>query len=273
MITEPLARGDVRTDRVGYLKLIEFYNNCSRYKNEEVLIDFQYLTWIDANMSALFMAIATKLHRENSISFRVDQDLLKTRFNILIRNLTFQDIEVIPNSTGSAIQLTGFTKTDDEKFLQYINESLLGHPNLQLTRGEKNSLRDAFLELFSNVQKHAKTNNPIFACGQYYPTFKRLSFTLVDTGIGYLPPIQRFTKGDISTPEGAILWALDGNTTKKNTPGGLGLKSVKQFCETSGSKFSIITSGAYWHNALSKALKVQEFCGTVVNVIFDCHRL
>src|SRR5690606_24535019 len=133
-------------------------------------------------------------------------------------------------------------------------------------------LIDAFLELFCNVQKHARTESPIFACGQFYPNMKRLCFTLVDMGVGYFQPIHEFTNRDVKTPSEAIMWALKGNTTKVGTPGGLGLKEIQKFCTESGSTFVIISGGAYWTNFQLFPTTVKPFCGTIVNVIFDCKK-
>lgn len=96
-------------------------------------------------------------------------------------------LEFIPKMDNkSAIKLTGFHVSEDEKFIAYIENEILSHPTMLLENVIKGRLIDAFLELFCNVQKHARTEFPIFACGQYYPNLNRLSFTLVDSGIGYL---------------------------------------------------------------------------------------
>jgi hypothetical protein len=79
--------------------------------------------------------------------------------------------------------------------------------------------------------------------------------------------------GAITTGEDAIMWALKGNTTKKDVPGGLGLKSIQKFCDESQGKFEIISSGAYWNNYMLFPNKAQPFCGTIVNIIFDCKNL
>ncbi len=64
-----------------------------------------------------------------------------------------------------------------------------------------------FLEVFSNIHLHAHTKDPVFACGQYYPSKNLLKFTLVDLGVGFLEPISNFTKNQINEAEKAILWA------------------------------------------------------------------
>lgn len=272
MISTKIGEKAIRTDKEGYTKLIEFYYKCNGIHGEQILIGFEDLTWIDANMSALLMSIIDKLTRENGLTFFVDSEIIKQKFNILIRNGWLAGVEFIPNSNKTAIRLTGFDKNQDEKFIRYIDQELLSHENLLIEKSDKDKLTDSLLELFCNIEKHAKTEAPIFACGQYYPTYERLSFTLVDSGVGYLPPIKDFTNGMIQTAQEAISWAIQGNSTKKDAPGGLGLKQIQKFCEENGSRFEIITGDAYWTNYQLFPVKVKEFCGTIVNVIFDCKR-
>ncbi len=265
-----LGAGEIHTSEDGYLKLIEFYENCNQYQNEEILIDFVDITWIDGNMAALLMAIVQKLNKENSLLFFVDPDVIEKSFHILIRNGWLTGVEFVQRENKTEIKLTGFNKNEDVEFINYIENELLSNQHLKINGPIKGRLIDAFLELYCNVQKHAQTDFPIFACGQFYPDKNRLSFTLVDCGVGYLPPIKEHTNGDIRTSSEAIMWALKGNTTKVGVPGGLGLKEIQRFCDESGSEFVIITGGAFWTNFQLFPTLTKPFCGTIVNVIFDC---
>lgn len=267
-----LGAGAIKTDQEGYLKLIDFYESCTKHKNDKIIIGFENITWIDGNMAALLMAIIQKIEKENMLSSFVDEEVIKARFDILIKNGWLKGVEFVQGLNKTEIKLTGFDKSEDVKFIQYIENELLSNHNLFIPEDVKNRLIDAFLELFCNVQKHARTDSPIFACGQYYPSLKRLGFTLVDCGVGYLPPIKEFTNNEIKTSTDAILWALKGNTTKLDAPGGLGLKEIQKFCSDSGSTFVIITGDAYWTNYQLFPTKIKPFCGTIVNVIFDCKR-
>ena len=238
----------------------------------QILVSFEGITWIDGNMAALLMSIIQKLESENKLAFFVDPDDIKQRFDILIKNGWLTGVEFVKTTSKTEIKLTGFNMDEDGKFIHYIENELLSNENLFIKEPVKKRLVDAFLELFCNVQKHARTESPIFACGQYYPDLKRLSFTLVDSGVGYLIPIKEFTNDVIKTPSDAILWALEGNTTKIGVPGGLGLKEIQKFCSESGSTFVIISGGAYWTNYQLFPTPVKPFFGTIVNVIFDCKR-
>jgi hypothetical protein len=270
VITEILAHGAIHTNKEGYLKLVNFYLRCQQHSDQEVLIDFKYVTWIDANFSALLQAMILQLQLEQNLVFFIEQKQIETKFDILIRNGLVRGLEFLPQARNSSIiHLNGFSSEDDTAYLDYIEE-LVNHRSLLMSNDDRFSLIDAFLEIFVNVQSHAQTAAPFFACGQYFHRDKKLKFTLVDTGVGYFPPIHAFTQGRITSASEAILWALEGNTTKSGTPGGLGLPSIAKFCKSSHSQFGIITSGAYWTNAQVVPTEVTEFCGTIVNVIFEC---
>ncbi len=273
MISVGLGDGDIKTDLEGHTKLIEFFERCHGIKAVDVLIDFSKLTWVDANMSALLMAILKKLEKENQLKFYVDSQMISERFKVLTINGFMPIAELVPGQVNkSSVKLKGFNKNEDGRFIQYIERELLSHEKLLLGTGEKGKLVDSFLELFSNVQQHADTDDPIFACFQFYPTRQVLSFTLVDLGRGYLPAIKQATNGTVYDAAAAIKWALQGgNTTKTDAPGGLGLSEIFKFCQSNNAIFDIITGNAYWRNRLPQPQISKLFCGSMVNVIFDCN--
>ncbi len=271
MITKTVGVGEIRTTLTGYTKLITFYENCRGYRNKDILVSFDDLSWFDANMCALLKGIIHKLALENNLIFYVESSgTITEKFDILIRNGFLETLTAPRGKTGSEITLKGFRPSEDVAFLKYVENSLLAHQSLTISEREKSLLIDSFLEVFVNVEKHADTSHPIFACGQYYPNKHLLNFTLVDLGVGYLPPIREFTNGRVKDSRGAILWALEGNSSKKGAPGGLGLRQIQEHCAKNDSTFGIITGGSYWDNKRSKVVSTKQFCGTVVNLIFTC---
>lgn len=271
MITISLGTGSITTSLYGYNKLIAFYGACKEYRRKEILISFENLTWFDANMSALLQAIISKLASENDLKFFANPIALETKFDILIRNGFLGNFSTTRSRTGSEIALTGFDPNDSEKFVEFVENKLLVHPNLNISDTDRNGLIDAFFEVFGNVQKHARTPLPVYACGQYYPQRRELNFTLVDLGVGYLMPIQEFTDGQVSVAAEAIRWALRGNSSLRGFPGGLGLQNIQRFCKENNSTFGIITGDAGWNNRIQYMGRAEPFCGTVVNLIFNCN--
>jgi len=268
-LTISLGNTHIKTDASGYTLLVDFFERCNQYSNTDILIDFSQVLSIDYNMAAVLGAMFQKLYVEKELTFYVKKSQMR-RFPYLRHNgFLGSSGKTKKSKSHASIKLTGFRSTEDVRFLDYIENDLLSHKNLKISPKTKFDLLDAFLELFCNVQKHARIDS-VFACGQYYAGSQKLNFTLVDTGVGYFLPIKEYTNSKVNTASDAILWALEGNSTKKDAPGGLGLGRIQQFCKESNSTFGIITGGASWTNKEPVPVIVREFCGTIVNMIFDC---
>lgn len=271
MVDIPIGSGVILTDHDGYSKLINFYYKCCEQElGSEIMIDFEKLQWVDGNMAALIVGMLKKMEYERSFIFYVDPEDVSSRFNILVKNGLITGVEIIERDNMTALALTGFEINEDLRFVEYIQSQLLSHQSQKFDDKQKKKLMNALLELYTNVQKHARSKDPYFVCGQYFKNLKLLRFTLVDLGIGYLKPIQEFTRGEVDTSGKAIRWALKkGNTTRADSPGGLGLKDILDYCDESGAIFDIITGNTYW-STIHKPKKVREFCGTAVNLTFKC---
>ncbi|WP_026462506.1 hypothetical protein [Adhaeribacter aquaticus] len=264
--------GKICTTASGHNRLIQFYNNCKQYFDCIIYIDFSNLYWFDANLSAVLQAILYKLNKDNCLSFNFDVNLVRNKFPILFRNGFLSSILSLQDNLGSTVEMELFDCSEDVKFYNYIKEQLLGHSqmgNLNCTGVEEN-----FLEVFANISKHAKTLDPVFACGQFYPNESKLAFSLVDLGIGFLPPIKAFTNGKIASSEQAIKWAVEySNTTKeRDETGGIGLHNVLTHCKETGGHFNIVTGDAYWGNNLGEmgTRRISEFVGTTIHLIYNC---
>ncbi|WP_324673049.1 hypothetical protein [Hymenobacter sp. GOD-10R] len=263
--------GSINTNPNGYNKIIAFEQACRKYRNCYIELDLNHLSWFDANLSALFDAVLYRLQQELGLYFVVDIELVNKKFPILLRNGFLSSIRSLPDNAGTTVPVETFSTKDDEKFFDYLKNKLLSHPQLSLSRPRKDKLLIHFLELFANIDTHARTSHPVFACGQFFPRLHKLHFTLVDLGVGYLAPIHSFTSGQVDTSSKAIAWALhDTNTTKSNdVTGGLGLKQLHSYCHSNDGEMQIITGDAYWSNR-TKAQTVSHFNGSIVNVLFNC---
>jgi len=105
-------------------------------------------------------------------------------------------------------------------------------------------------EMFINAKIHSETEF-IYTCGQFFPKEHNLNFTIVDTGIGFAKKIEKALECSISSTE-AIKWAIkDGNTTKQNVSGGLGLTLLKEFILKNKGIIQIISGNAYYKFANS----------------------
>ena len=132
--------------------------------------------------------------------------------------------------------------------------------------------RESIAEIFENAVEHSETKHGIFACGQYFPGYRRLDFSISDLGIGIRNKVLREIGLNMSS-EKAISWALEAeNTTRQREdgkPGGLGLKLIKEFIRLNSGKIQIISDSGYWcyhKNEIVTEHFPSPFPGTVVNI-------
>lgn len=258
-----------------FSQLIHLYEKYKVESNKKIFIDFSQIQFLDANMTAFFDAVIYQLKLDCGHEFYLDFQDIKKRFDIFIRNGFLSDSEgqFSPiGHKGSEVRLTRFLSDQDECFYAYLDKQLFDHQAFKNNSSIKDDLINHFFEVFVNIQLHAQTDHPVFACGQYFPYHKSLKFTLVDLGVGFLEPISKFTRQKITEADKAIIWALDGNTTKIDQPGGLGLSRIKMYCDKNKHSFQIITDGYCWGNNLGllNLKKLSHFPGTTITLEFNC---
>jgi len=79
-------------------------------------------------------------------------------------------------------------------------------------------------EVFINAETHADSSLGVFVCGQFYPNQQRLVLSIADSGVTIPERVNQRFKINLPAIR-ALRWALvEGNTTKRDTPGGVGLK-------------------------------------------------
>lgn len=270
--------GDFHTDYSGIKRLFEFYHKASEHSNTTVYLDFYHLTWIDANLCALLQSMLFKLNSENNLTFSADLNYISEKFNVLFKNGFVNNGSPVLETNNSAIVLKSFSSKDKSAFVKYINDDMLNHNGMPpLKEDTRDTILTSLIELFNNIDIHAESKYPLFVCGQYYPKQAKVVFSIVDLGIGFLPPISKKTNGEIDNCLASIKWALiKRNTTKKDTPGGLGLTDLHRYCKSSNGVIQIITGDTYWSSDLEKTVfschKFKlPYTGSIINLHFSCN--
>jgi hypothetical protein len=259
-----------------FRKIYQIFENFKESKNQEILLDFDEVEWMDANLCAILDSVIFVLNRDNGHKFFIEKKHIEGKFEIFKRNGFLSEAtpnEVLIDNKDTTVKMTRFSTDSDGEFYGYIGESLFNHQAFERMPDIKASLMEHFVEVYANIQTHANTIGPVFACGQYYPMLNQLKFTLVDIGVGFLDPISQFTKGHVNTAKDAIIWALvEKNTTKQDAPGGLGLTYLKNYCEKNKHGFQIVTNGKCWTNDSSELnfWSIADFPGTAINLTFNC---
>ncbi len=274
-------QNSIYTDYYGFQQLIDVFHKCKEEHDITITLDFTELEWIDGNMCAYFGAMVYKLNKENNLNFKISGgDNFREQFNFLFANgfLSNGDGYTPVDERKSTVPLQMFGTNEKEKYCQYIKTQLMEHRGMDKLPSKelKDQITDDLLEILANINLHANTDEPFFLCGQYFPRQGVLVFTIVDLGVGFLPAIQIKTKGEIQEPIKAIRWALQGNSTKSDSPGGLGLKNIKRYCEQHGGTLQILSGDAYYATDLEttmwKGERVlpRQFSGTTINLYFKC---
>jgi len=276
-----LGQDRIFTDNTGTKQLFNFYHSCSSLNDCTIMVDLEDIHWIDGNMCAVFGAILFKLQKENNLNFTIDFHQVNTKCNVLFRNGFINLSEVQPENKSSSkttLPFKAFLPTDKDGFITYVYEELLTHTGMpKFNNDVLSKLADDLTELLSNINLHAETAYPFFVCGQYYPTAQRVIFTVCDLGVGFLPKINAKTKGNITTASESILWAVDGNTTKTDTLGGINLRRMKDYFLKSGGAIHIVTGDAYWSSDnIGTSLYpsgiiplLNPFVGTTIHLVFN----
>lgn len=273
--TFPIS-GRLYSGPTAFRKLYGIFDSFRSMSNQDILLDFDGVEWMDANLCAILDSIIFVLNRENGHRFYIGQHHIEGKFEIFRRNGFLgasTGNNVLIDNRDTTVRMTRFSTDSDREFCTYIGDSLFGNQAFQGMPEMKTTLLEHFLEIFANIQTHANTEGPVFACGQFYPKTNRLKFTLVDIGVGFLDPIMKFTNSQVSSASDAITWALqEKNTTKADAPGGMGLSYLNSFCCENNHGFQIVTSGTCWTNekTLVNFWPVSNFPGTAISLDFLC---
>ena len=262
---------NVHNDLHGYNQLVKLYET---YKDELFEdIEIELLRWFDANLSAVLGGVLDKIRNGglNDIKFTNIKPDIQT---ILQKNgfLSFYGYDKIYDTYHTTIEYKKIKPSDSRYFNQYLEDELLNRnefPNMSDTVHEK--INESIQEMFVNAQIHSETEF-IYTCGQFHPGRHELTFTIVDTGIGFAKRIEQNLDEVISSKD-AIRWAMiDGHTTKQGVSGGLGLALLKEFIGQNNGKIQIVSGDAIYelnNNSESIQQLNSYFDGSVISMTFD----
>lgn len=260
---------DVRTSLDGFNAIASLAGATEHLKYETLELNFSGVSWFDANMAApLGAVLARVLDRYNSVSI---VDLAWGQRSILQRNGFLGGFGyTAPNHyAGTIMPYARFKTIDINRFYDYLDEHLQGKGMPEMTTDFSLRFQQSLGEVFINAQTHSDSELGLFICGQFFPTKQRLDISMADAGITIPGRISRRFKMRVNHLK-ALRWALvEGNTTKEDTPGGVGLKLLRQFVDRNGGCFQIASGGAFWQFKRGKE-EFQElgyqYPGTVINL-------
>ncbi|MDD2267677.1 ATP-binding protein [Sulfuricurvum sp.] len=259
---------NIHNDYDGFNKLIEFYG---KYKDDTFeTIEINLDTWFDANLSAVLGGIIDRLNEWNFIEFgtvspNIQIILKKNRF---LAHFGFDDTNDTYHTTIKYLKLK---PTDSRYFSNYVQTELFGRNELpNMSQEVRKKISESIFEMFVNAQIHSDTKF-IYTCGQFYPQRNEIIFTIVDTGVGFAKRIENNLGEKIPSAK-AIKWAItEGHTTKKDTPGGIGLAILKDFITKNKGKIQIISGNAMYQldTGGEEYFDLDSyFDGVIINMVF-----
>ncbi|GAA0069225.1 hypothetical protein UT300003_07480 [Clostridium sardiniense] len=191
-------------------------------------------------------------------------------YNFINSNLHKNDIN------QNYIQYNTFNSNDFDSFKIYINKQFNEIENLEIV----NDLKTVFHEIFVNVSMHSKVitsyknDKQIFTSGYYTPSLKYVSFSLANKGVSFYDNIHNKIGKNFDNEGEYINWALrQGNSTRTDTRGGIGLFMLKEIIDSSYGTLSIISGKGYYgyhHNDKLNSHKLtitemgNKFPGSVI---------
>jgi hypothetical protein len=257
--------GDAR----GHETLARLAADTAELRDAVLELSFASVSLFDPNMSAGLGAVLSRtLDRNNTLSI---VDLSPRQQSILERNGFLNGFgDVRPDSWGSTIvPYMRFERSEANRFYDYLDKHLPGKGLPAMSNEFSLRFQQSLGEIFINAQIHSQSELGVFVCGQFFPTTQRLDITIADAGIGIPGRVSERFKIEVP-PVAALRWALEeGHTTKRGTPGGVGLKLLLQFVALNRGKLQIASGRAYWEFAAGQGRFValdEQYPGTVVTL-------
>lgn len=278
-----LGEDRIYTDATGIRQILTFYSACKEYNNCIISINLDKTEWFDGNLCAFLGALLYRLSIDNNLRFTMDASQVSAKCRILFANNFLPiDQNLEQYKTDSCLPFKGFYPKQKDEFFQYLENDLFSHqamPKLDVETREK--LIDDLTEIYANIDKHAETEQPFFVCGQYYPYKHSLHFTICDLGIGFFKKINQQKPEEIRSCGDAILWALAGNSTKPDAPGGSGLKNLYRYLKENKGAMQIYTGDYGWCSKTAGSILYPEgikqlnteYIGSAINLEFNTKNL
>lgn len=248
-----------------------------RGRQDEVALDLAECGWFDAEMSGPLGCILD--HIKNNLSFE------KVGFcnipapieDILSRNFFLCDYgyKKACEPAHTAVQYKNFAMKQTDLFYAYMVEGFKGKGVPAMSPPLKNLFMKSLLEIFDNASTHSMSELGVFACGQFFPNRGQFRFSITDGGIGFKGSLERELGIMCSCQEAIALAFTQGFTTKKsNTPGGLGLKLLKEFIDKNQGRLVVVSGDALWTRSLGEEELYSldhPFPGSIVEIEINTH--
>lgn len=263
---------DTRTNLAGFNHLAELHAASKDLAFDTVELDFSKCSWFDANMAAPLGAILARItDAMNDVKIIGPQEAIQ---HILSKNgfLQAYGFPRISDLHGTTVPYKRFQLSEDRYFTQYVQQFTRRRGIPTMSDGLRRKFHEGIGELFANAMIHSESRLGVIACGQYFPKKKCFDFCITDAGHGFVGAIHKAFGLEVDSLKAMRFCLNKNNTTKKNEPGGLGLKLLKHFIALNGGRIVIVSNQAYYEFSDTEEkfeMLEQSFPGTCVNIEID----
>ncbi len=263
----------VKSDFSGFKSLVDIYAQTKDTMLSTIQFDFSNCSWFEANLCAILGAISHNLTQNlNNVEFINMNLAIKSIFS---KNAFLSHFggDIVLDTYNTTIKYKRYHSNEQTLFKRYLDEELLAKEDFpQMSSHLKKKINESIFEIFENAITHGQSEY-VFSCGQYFPRDNppRIDFTIVDMGVSIKTNVNNYLQADFDGDE-TIKWAVDENNTTKvgDTPGGLGLKVIRDFLRLNHGKIQIVSAEGFWHQNYKNTILAQNlsnsFPGTVVNI-------
>lgn len=257
--------------------------------SKEIELDFSEIRDIDENLCAALGVIVARW-KANGKTVTISQEsapkvLAAFKLNAFLEDVPLSkswynylpgfspDRLIEENMAGNSterISYRKFQKDDTVAQADFVQKMVGTHWWPKMTVAVRDALTDCILEVFNNAQEHSESEYGVFACGSVIKTGQRMMrISIADAGIGFRAKIEK-SLGLSMESERAIEWGMkEGNTVRKNAPGGLGLKLLKEFICKNHGKLTVVSDTGFWELSDGRERKLSlgvSFPGTVITI-------
>jgi hypothetical protein len=267
----------VCSDKIGFEWLVRTANELNNISFSTITFDFRFCSWFEANLCAVLGAICHRATQNiNNVEFVNLSPSVQSIFskNEFLKH--FGSHWVFFDLNKTTIKYRRYKSNEQSLFKKYLDDELLSMEDMpNMSELLRKKINESIFEIFENAVTHGASEY-VFSCGQYYPQKNppRIDFTIVDLGKGIKSNVNEYLGKSLKGSK-TIEWAVEErNTTKKgNTPGGLGLKLIREFLKINKGEIQIVSVDGFWQQDKNNIIFAgdfnKDFAGTIVNLEFN----
>lgn len=262
-----------------YVLLFDIWNEVKRYNN--ITFQFSNCKFLRPNAVAFLGGLARLIENRNG---KVLFDWTTLTEEWLFTNLCQNGFakafgHISPSWEGNSIPYREDRNRNPNGIMDYLEHYWIGKGWVHVSSLLSDAIVGKVWEIYNNSFEHSETNIGIYSCGQHFKHHNELTLSVVDFGIGIPVKVRKFLRTDdrtkLLTSAGCLKWAFQqGNTTKIDEPGGLGLDLLREFIYLNKGKLEIYSNDGYVIIDRDGEKYINTgipFEGTVVNITLRCN--